>query len=238
MFSRLACALAGVLAAIVINRLSHRTGVSDAEAFGSLPGDEVIPHPMVEWTRGVTVSATPGAIWPWLVQRGYGRAGWDTPRWIDQVLEPGFFGIRSERSNNDRILPEFQHLAVGDIIADGPDYAAYFRVLEIEPDRSIVYYSFRHPRRGHPVDPTDPDALANLERRLRERGTYLDFTWTFVLVPIDDRCTRLLVRTRANYAPRSLALALPILGLFDATYGTAMLRTIARKAEELAANPG
>lgn len=234
MFARLGWALLGAMLAMGINRLSQRTGVSDAEAFGSLPGDDVIPHPMVEWTRGVTVAATSEAIWPWLVQRGYGRAGWDTPKWIDRLLDTGFFGVRIERGPDDRIFPEHQHLDVGDIIADGPDYAAYFRVLEVEPNRAIVYHSIRHPRRGHPVDPTDPAALASVERSLREGGTYLDFTWTFVLLPIDQQRTRLLVRTRANYSPRSLALAMPFAGLFDATYGVAMLRRIAQKAEGLA----
>ncbi len=43
--------------------------------------------------------------------------------------------------------------------------------------------------------------------------------------------TRLLVRTRANYSPRAVRfLALPW-GLVDATYGVAMLRAIARRAE-------
>jgi hypothetical protein len=39
----------GWVAASAVRRLSRRTGVTDAEAFGSLPGDEVIAHPMVEW---------------------------------------------------------------------------------------------------------------------------------------------------------------------------------------------
>jgi hypothetical protein len=39
-----------------------RTGVSDEEAFGQLPGDEFIAHPMVEWTRGVTVHAAPERV--------------------------------------------------------------------------------------------------------------------------------------------------------------------------------
>ena len=45
--------VAGWVAASAVRRLSRRTGVTDAEAFGSLPGDDVIAHPMVEWTRGV-----------------------------------------------------------------------------------------------------------------------------------------------------------------------------------------
>lgn len=231
MKTKLGCALAGAVSAVTLHRLSHRTGVTDEEAFGSLPGDDVIPHPMVEWNRGITVDASPEETWPWLVQRGYGRAGWDTPELIDRVLDSGYFGVRVERGQDDRIFPEHQHIEVGDIIADGPEFGAYFRVMDVQPNRAIVYHSIRHPRKGHPVDPTDPAALANVERELREGGTYLDFTWSFVLRPLDEHRTRLLVRTRSNYAPRALAFAIPLAGLFDATYGIAMLRRIARKAE-------
>jgi hypothetical protein len=84
---RLGWLVAGWALAGALRRLSQRTGVTDAEAYGTLPGDEVIAHPMVEWTRGVTVHAPPGRIWPWLVQMGYGRAGWYTPAWVDRSLE-------------------------------------------------------------------------------------------------------------------------------------------------------
>jgi hypothetical protein len=64
-----------------------------------------------------------------------------------------------------------------------------------------------------------------------EAGTYIDFTWALVLNGLPGHRTRLLVRTRANYSPRALRyLTLP-LGLFDATYGMAQLRAIARRAE-------
>jgi hypothetical protein len=39
----------------------------------SLPGDELVPHPMVEWTRALTIDAPPEAVWPWLAQMGYGH---------------------------------------------------------------------------------------------------------------------------------------------------------------------
>ena len=58
----------GWLLGAVARRVSTRTGVSDAEAYGSLPGDDLIAHPMVEWTRGITVRATAERVWPWLVQ--------------------------------------------------------------------------------------------------------------------------------------------------------------------------
>jgi hypothetical protein len=72
---RVGWVVAGWALGSAVRRLSQRTGVTDAEAYGALPGDDVIAHPMVEWTRGVTVQAPPERIWPWLIQMGYGRAG-------------------------------------------------------------------------------------------------------------------------------------------------------------------
>ena len=68
-------ALAGWVLGAWVHQVSVRTGVCDEEALGPLPGDEFIAHPMVEWTRGITVRAAPERVWPWLVQMGYGRGG-------------------------------------------------------------------------------------------------------------------------------------------------------------------
>jgi proline iminopeptidase len=224
--------LAGGALAVVARRVSVRTGVSDEEAFGSLPGDEVISHPMVEWTRGVTVQTTPERVWPWLVQMGYGRGGWYTPEWVDLFANRWVFGAKSRFPRSaGRLLPEYQHIAVGDLICDGPDYASYFRVQRVEPYKALVYRSIRHPRRGSPIDITDPESPRRVERQLLDAGTYVDFSWTLVLGAVSSQRTRLLVRTRALYSPQALRLLVVPLGLFDATYGVAMLRAIARRAE-------
>jgi hypothetical protein len=100
-------ALAGWVAGGVVCRVSVRTGVSDGEAFGSLPGDEFIAHPMVEWTRGVTVYAAPERVWPWLVQMGYGRGGVYTPEWVDLFASRWVFGVRHPfPASASRLLPE------------------------------------------------------------------------------------------------------------------------------------
>ncbi len=226
-------ALAGWVLAGVARRVSVRAGVRDEEALGPLPGDEFIARPMVEWTRGVTVRVPPDRVWPWLAQMGYGRGGWYTPRWVDLFANRWVFGVRRRfPASASRLLPEYQHVAVGDLICDGPDYASYFRVLRVDPQRAVVYRSIRHPRRGSPIDITDPQAPQRVERRLREAGTYLDFTWALVLNEAPGDRTRLLVRTRANYSPRALRFLTLPLGLFDATYGVAQLRAIARRAED------
>jgi len=225
--------LGGWLLGAAVRRVSVRTGVSDAEAHGSLPGDDLIAHPMVEWTRGTTVRTPPDRVWPWLAQMGYGRGGWYTPQWVDLFTNRWVFGVkRPFPASANRLVPEYQNVAVGDLICDGPDYASYFRVQLVDPPHALVYRSIRHPRRGSPIDITDPASPQRVEQQLRAAGTYMDFTWTLVLNGLPERrWTRLLVRTRATYAPPALRfLSLP-LGLFDATYGVAMLRAIASRAE-------
>ena len=68
-----------------LHRLSWRSGVASEEAFGPLPGDDVIAHPMLEWTRGITIERPASQVRPWLAQMGYHRGGWYT-NWI------GLFG--------------------------------------------------------------------------------------------------------------------------------------------------
>jgi hypothetical protein len=226
--------LAGWVLGTGVRRVSVRTGVTDEEAFGSLPGDEFIAHPMVEWTRGVTVHAAPERVWPWLAQMGYGRGGWYTPQWVDLFANRWVFGIRQPFPDSaHRLLPQYQHVAVGDLICDGPDYASYFRVVRVDPQHALVYRSIRHPRRGSPIEITDPQSPQRAEQQLREAGTYVDFTWALVLKEHPGQGTRLLVRTRANYSPRAIRLLSLPFGVFDATYGVAMLRAIARRAETL-----
>ena len=235
--TRAACLLGGWLLGAAARRLSVRTGVSDAEAYGSLPGDEIVRRPMVEWTRGVTVRTTPERVWPWLAQMGYGRGGWYTPELVDLFANRWVFGVRAPFPRSAaRLLPEYQHVAVGDLICDGPDYASFFRVEHVDPPHALVYRSIRHPRRGSPIDIDDPESPARVEQELLAGGTYVDFTWALALNPLPGDRTRLLVRTRANYAPPAFGLLVLPLGIIDATYGVAMLRAIARRAETIDAS--
>jgi hypothetical protein len=150
-----AAAVAGWVLAGAARRVSIRTGVSDEEAFGSLPGDEFIAHPMVEWTRGVTVHAAPDRVWPWLAQMGYGRGGWYTPQWVDLFANRWVFGVRHRfPASAGRLLPEYQQVAVGDLICDGPDYASYFRVLR--STRSTPWSTARSVIRGAGARSTSP----------------------------------------------------------------------------------
>lgn len=219
---RLALLLAGTG---VLVRVSRRSGVTDDELHGAFPGDALIASPMIVWTRGTTISATPEQVWPWLVQMGYGRGGWYTNERFDRIV------WRIESRSSDVILPEWQHLKAGDIVPDGPGYAAYFRVMEVRTHEAIVYHSIRHPYRGQTLDPTDESALVARERELIEGGNYLDFSWVFVLRPHGSTATRLFVRTRANFEPPWARLAVVPLGLVDLFHVATMFRNIRRRAE-------
>jgi hypothetical protein len=216
-------ATAAVIGWVALRRLARRSGVTDEVCFGSLPGDDVIPHPMIEWTRGTTIGAPPDKVWPWLVQMGYGRGGWYTSERFDRIV------WRVENPSSETILPEWQQLAAGDIVPDGPDYAAYFRVVDVRHEEAIVYYSIRHPYRGRPIDPTDPDAVEERERELVEGGEYIEFSWVFVLSPVGATQTRLHIRTRANlFPPRARLLETP-LGLVDLFHVATIFRGIERR---------
>jgi hypothetical protein len=106
-------------------------GATAEEVDGELAGDELMPEADIVATRAVEIDALPSAIWPWLVQMGPGRGGAYTYAWIERRL-----GIDIE--NVDRVVPELQHLEVGDEIPM-PGYA--MRVERLDRERAMVIRS-------------------------------------------------------------------------------------------------
>lgn len=84
--------------------------------------------------------------------------------WLDRLV--GYL----DRPSADRILPEFQHLAVGDKIplGRGPSWP----VALVESNRALV------------LD-------------MRNMGG-LDWVWQFGLYPLDEHCTQLVSRSRVR----------------------------------------
>lgn len=124
--------------------------------------------------RHLHLDASPGRVWPWIVQLGKGRAGWYLPRAAERLVPPSRRGLRHV---DDRLLG----LAVGDSVPDWGPGDPTFEVLEIEPTQHLVYWSER-PRRDssrQPVrltwalvlspdgPPSDPTAGTHLHLRLR-----------------------------------------------------------------------
>ena len=119
----LGLAAAGGLAVLALYKLviepwHSRWGATDEEVRRTMPGDDVIQG-AASTTRAITIRARPGDIWPWLVQIGFGRAGWYSYDWIDN----------DGNTSADRIFPELQDLRVGDRIEMMPGMGPEVRAL-------------------------------------------------------------------------------------------------------------
>jgi hypothetical protein len=78
-------------------------GATAEEASRPLPGDERVRQPDWNATRAVTVAAPAEQIWPWLLQLGWGRAGWYGYDWVDNGGRPSTW----------EVLPEHQTIEAG-----------------------------------------------------------------------------------------------------------------------------
>lgn len=157
-----------------------RWGATDDEAAGDLPGDELLADPGLVTTRAVTIDAPARDVWPWLVQQGQQHGGLYSYDWLENLVGLQFH-------NADRIVPEWQHLEVGDQFRVAPDSSgpeAGFTVVAIDPGRSIVTV-VGDPARMVPMSQDPP---------LPAGGT-----WAFVLRPLDGGRCRLVIRLRADF---------------------------------------
>jgi hypothetical protein len=114
---------------LIYRPLQLHWGATKEEVRRAMPGDEIQPKPIFNATRAITMHARPEAIWPWLVQMGYRRAGWYGYDWIDNG------GIPS----SVQILPQWQQLKVGDTIPIWRNIE--FPVTTLEPNRTLVFNS-------------------------------------------------------------------------------------------------
>ncbi|MET1043884.1 MAG: hypothetical protein ABWX59_07160 [Microbacteriaceae bacterium] len=156
-----------------------RWGSEDSEVTAVLPGDELVSAPKLQTTRAITIRATPAEVWPWLVQMGYGRAGFYSYDQSEKVA-----GVDPERSR--KILPEFQQLQVGDVIPFGKDDEG-IPVRMLEPNSVLSL--------GGTMDASTGKFVSAADRQ-PERN--VDVSWTFVLKPV-GAYTRLIARTRLAY---------------------------------------
>lgn len=148
-----------------------------------LPGDELIPEADVSVERRAALAAPPVDAWPWLIQLGRGRAGWYLTRRMERLIPRRNRALR-------RIEPRFQHVEVGDRVADY-GRGGWFEARVVEPPHALVWWS--------------------------ERGDGLQLTWAFVLRPLEDDRSELRVRLRISRRAGERAPALVNRGaeLFD-----------------------
>jgi len=147
-----------------IRRWMNQWGTTPSDLARVMAGDSLLADWTYSGTTAVTINAAPDHIWPWLVQIGYQRGGLYSYDWLDRL-----FGYL-DRPSATRILPECQHLLVGDVIplGQGPGWP----VAVLEPNRALVL---------------DMRSLGGL-----------DWVWQFGLYPIDETRTRLVSRSRVR----------------------------------------
>jgi hypothetical protein len=114
------------------HRRQHlRWGATDAEVAGHMPGDELVPKASFEATRAITIDAPPEAVWPWIVQMGYRRAGFYTYALLDNA---GY-------DSADTVLREYQHPQAGDWMpmASKVSETTAFRVAAFATDEWLLW---------------------------------------------------------------------------------------------------
>lgn len=138
-----ACAVILVLGAVYwlgVRPWQLQWGATAAELNMTLPEDDIVAEPAFDATRAITITAPPEKIWPWLVQMGYGRAGFYG---YDLIENPG--GGRGLHSATT-ILPQFQNPRTGDVLP--LSVAATLQFGTVEPNRALVWRSRDDPHTG------------------------------------------------------------------------------------------
>ena len=198
-----------------------------------LPGDDLVPAPMVQTTHAVTISAPRRQVWPWLVQAGQGRAGFysDSPLWDRSVdwyyrrlsrTQPGH-ATAGYHAAPDRIVPAWQNPHVGDIIADGPPGTAYYVVRHVEPEEAFVLFTDTHLRYLLPARLRDDPRL----------GIFGQISDSYLLTEPQPGQTRVIRRMRLRCGPWPFrAYVVPVVLIWgEAITARNFLRGIKRRAE-------
>ena len=175
-------------------------GATTDEAERELPGDELLEKADIVSTRAIAIDAPAAAVWPWLVQMGPRRAGAYTYDWIENLL-----GL--DMHSADTVVPELQHLEVGEVLQGTRGDGTGMRVELLEPEHVLATRS--------------------------EDGRWV---WSFVLDE-EDGVTRLVSRNRISTGGLSQGgkLGMAVMEPGSLVMERKMLIGIKQRAERLAA---
>jgi hypothetical protein len=146
-------------------------GATRAEVEQPMAGDDLNPEPSFRATRAITIAASPEEVWPWLLQMGYGRAGFYGYDLLENIGSPA--GLRSA----DEIVPELQHFAVGDEVPISALVSMTF--CAIEPNRHLIWVGSEETEPGAFTWALYP--LAGSQTRLVSRIRW-SYDWTSISV--------------------------------------------------------
>ena len=124
-----------IAATIVSSPLSRpwysHWGATEDEVKATLPGDDLVPDPILVSNRAITIQAPNDTIWPWLVQLGQGRGGFYSYQRLENM-------VGCDVHNAVRVVPELQDLKTGDLVRLGPEGMPAFDVAAIEPISALI----------------------------------------------------------------------------------------------------
>ena len=157
-----------------------RYGATDAEVSRTLPGDELTTLPQNQTTRAITIDAPATGVWPWLVQMGQGRGGLYSYETLENL-------IGCDMHNSDTIVSAWQDTAVGDRVRMYPEGSGPppYTVARIVPGQALIL--------GHTTEPGGVPSTVTPQTQWGE-------TWSFILQPINEQSTRLIIRGRSTYS--------------------------------------
>lgn len=154
--------------ATIVNPWYSKWGATDYELKMSIPGDDIVSTPNYHYTQAISINASKAEVWQWLVQIGQARGGFYSFELLENM-------IGCDIQNADRIMPQFQNLAVGDSIKLHPE-APGIPVVVVDSAKMIVSGG----RSENQIDAS---------------------SWAFVLKELDINKTRLIARFRSSYSP-------------------------------------
>lgn len=221
------------MAASEARRWRRTWGMDPDEISRALPGDDVVADPVASETRGITIDATPDRIWPWLVQMGYGKAGWYS---YDQLDQRG--------ASSDEIVEAWGAIKVGDIMPTHP--GGGFEIVDLQPDRALVLRSDTALVQAQAEAWAKRTGTAPVEaptRGVAASGAILGQTpqqfsasWTFVIEPLEGGRSRLIERFRVWYGESGMAshVVMPVVGFGVFVMMQRQMVGIRTRAERLA----
>lgn len=142
-------------------------GATPEELALTLPGDELAPRPLLNWTNAIDIAAPPQQVWPWIAQLGDTRGGFYSYTFIEDrigsVMGAADYAVNYE--NADRIHTEWQNPQPGDVIIQGA-----LKIGDVRPNGYLL------------ADSINADMFS--------------WVWLWHLSPADGGGTRLVVRFR------------------------------------------
>jgi hypothetical protein len=188
----------GLAYGLQLKRQYDTWGLVAVDQDRALAGDELVADPALSETRSLVIHAPPREVWPWLAQLGYDRGGWYSFEQLDRPWSPGG-GKMGESA--DRILPEFQDLAEGDLVPTHEQGGFVARV--VEPDKQLVLFldqlMVREQVEQLVADATEDTEAAEAAEAMSEMDVPpFTVSWSFTLLPLSGDRTRLVERLRVG----------------------------------------